>query len=176
MTTRTRIRSSRRVRQKRGGQLQWFTVSTAPFSIAQNNVVRTNVLPVNFLSAADRKDAVVMRIVGSWWAKATTPDLNGQVTAAYYPQRLELFTASIDPELELDFWGYMWYDSVSVFTDSVSGGTFFSNQWLERPFDIKTKRKFRSDDDTIVFLRENTSVNAVTFEVSLTSRVLIWTP
>ena len=138
----------------------------------KNQVLRSNLIPTSILSETDRTGAVLKRVVGSWATRPISAAATLQMTTAMYVQRLEAYTAAVTPELEQDEYPYTWMDS---FTQEVSGDAE-SNQWTNRPIDVKVNRKFRSQQDTLVFLFESTSPDAGNQEVLFVLRVLLWFP
>jgi len=158
------------------GRFLWTLASVAPTALAQNGTVRTNMLPLSVLEATLRVGAILLRIVGSWSVKADTDDLNGQVTLGLYMQRLEAFTAGVAPEMELDEYPYLHMETMNIRVGNTGTPSDAINQWHDMKLDLRTKRKFRSQEDTLVLQRENTSDAALSATTLFTTRVLLWVP
>ena len=144
-------------------------------SLTQNNKVRSNLLPLSVLEATVRAGAHLVRVVGKWSCRTSAADVNLELTYAMYMQRLEAFTAGVDPELSLDEYPYLDYNSHAM-RINVSAADSDTNQWHAETVDTKSRRKFRSPEDTLVILFENTSDDAGTIDRMFRARILVWIP
>ena len=169
-------RFRRQSKNQSRGRFLWSLADSTISTIDQNNKIRVNLLPSTSLDDNLRQGAVVTRCIGTWAVRADNDDVNGQMMLAMYTQRDESFIAGVDPELELDEWAYMWRDQLNIRVGNSSTPSDATNQWVQRPIDIKTKRKFRSQDDILVMLSENTSTDAARLERVFSLRVLLWIP
>ncbi len=147
-----------------------------PSQIIQNNSVITNLLPNSLWADTERPGAILTRIVGKWAMKIDTIDLDGQLSIGLYMQRLEAFSAGVNPELEADLYSYVHWDTMTGRIALADTADDNGNRWWESKLDIRSKRKFRSPQDTVVFLAENTSEDSVTISRLFTLRLLLWIP
>ncbi len=154
------------------GRWLWILTATDPISTAQNGQVISDLLPVSSLEENMRAGAVVTRVIGNMFVRIDASDLDGALTWAFYTQRREAFEGAIAPELDLDEYAYMWYDSAAIKRNAVLSSAE-GNQWERYAVDIKTKRRFVSQEDTLVLERENTSADVVAMTSFFRGRTLL---
>ena len=164
-------RSGRSRPSSRGGRYQWYQGHVDAVSVAQDGRVATDLLSGmdNDLQAG----ATVVRIVGSWAARVESNDLDGAITFTVYKLTREQFNAVEFHEAQADEGDIMFHDVVfSQFgTLSTQGEAY-----RQRTIDIRSKRKLRGRDDTIVVVNENISTDATNMVRVFALRTLLYLP
>jgi len=159
-------------RRSRGGRFQWQYDSLASIAtLTQNGQAVTELLAVPALDV--KYGSTVVRQIGHWYMKPATSDQNVRGMMAIYMTKRDAFAAGAVPELELDEWNYLYLDQASSRIGSTAEGTEI---WKTIDFDSKSKRKFKSRDDTLVIQLENVSDTAVSIDMLWSVRTLLYVP
>ena len=140
-------------------------------TVAQNGQAVTALL--TGLDTDQRRNVVVIRNVGTWSWKPGSSDALTTVKFAIHAISGESFTAGALPELETNE-GDILYTAQAW--NQVGNLGENPNQMLNTEFDIKSRRKLRSQDSELVAQIENVSVTAVTAIVAWVIRTLLWEP
>ncbi len=150
MATRQRVRKSRVSRPR--NNLLWATASVNPNAVLGNNTLNTSILDGVPTTLTAR--ATVTRIVGTWAVRPLLTDSTVAMVSSIYVLSQEAFSAGAFLEPETDEASYMWTDMVYIRGSDLNGAV--NNQYVNRPIDIRVKRKVRSKENILVFTSENT--------------------
>ncbi len=169
MAYKRRIRG--RSTRSRSGKLVWDTVVVGPTQIAAGISGVTDL--VGGFANDEVTKATVMRIRGQYAARQLSSDVNMELQVGVWTQRLEAEDAGVAPEMEQDDFAYLWRDTLYGRIGSTTGT---NQEFIQREIDVKSKRKFRSAQDSQLQIQfENTSA-ATTLEYVFTCRTLLWIP
>ena len=141
MTSSRRTRSTARPhRRSRGvqGKWVWDTLSLEPTSLAQGVQSASDLLLVASLAPAQRKGAIITRIVGNVGVLVATEDLDAAFTYSWYTQTLEAFQAGAIPETLNDLFNYMHLSAYFMHNSALTAGGY--NRWNNLAVDVRIKR------------------------------------
>ena len=169
MPTSKRSRSATRSRGRSGGY-QWHPSDLSPASLGGNTQGITGMF--TGLDEDVKARATLIRMVGMWGARPSAEDLDTVVQAAIYILSEDAQVAGAVPELELDLLDYMWRDTILLYAGAITGNA--QNQFVEHAFDIRSKRKLRSQENIVMFQAETLTAQGVVYSFHL--RGLFWVP
>jgi len=153
------------------GRLVWEAFDIDPVTVVQNGQSVAD-LSAGIVSEI-RSGSTVMRIVGDWGMHVDADDSLTSIMSAIYMLPGEQLRASAFPELQSEEYAPLWRKQLN----SRTGQRLTSADiWVPDHFDIKVKRKFRFQDQALVFHIENTSAGAFDATVLFTLRFLLKVP
>jgi len=163
-----RTRSSRR----RVGRYMWSTSQLGQITtIPQNTQALTRLL--QDIEQDVYAGAVITRTVGIISIRAIGEDQDIRATWALLQMSADAFSAGAAPEIGFDDPAYLWLDSATQRTGTPTGS---SPQWFRYQIDSSAKRKIRSQDMRYVFMTENISDVANSYDYDFQIRTLLYIP
>jgi len=154
----------------RGGRHVW----TSETLQTQERIVQNGASLLTLLSDIDKDvkaSSVVLRIIGALHCNTVVDDVATRLAWGIAMLSLDAFTAGAVPDMFIDDPAWLLLDS-TIEQHDAGGGT----RWRRYPFDVKGRRKFRSQDQVLVLNVENTSDTNVDMDYMFHSRTLLWIP
>ena len=145
----------------------WVTDALDPLTVAQNaqgvSELLTNV------DTAVQAGATVMRIIGTWGARANSSDSVGAMKIGILVMSEDALLASALPEMDLDHPRWLFLDERFIYDGFI---TETGNQWNQRDFDVSSRRRLDHESKLAVIV-ENVSSIAYTLQVIWSLRTLL---
>ena len=136
-------------------------------ALTQNQQSVTQLL--SSVPSTERAGGTILRIIGSMWMIPGTADANSQMHFAILQMASDAFAAAALPELQIDDAPYMHQDRLWI----RSGDPSLNEAYVRKDFDIKAKRRIRSEDTVLAMIVENVSNAAVSITYNWALRTLL---
>jgi len=160
--------TKRRGRSRRSGsrvKTAWWNISTLKTSLGPGAIGIFDLLPIGALPNGFEGGLTVLRMIGALSIVPATANLPVQYAQGVLTMTTQAFTSGNvpNPLVDLVDWYYLQHGFIqqaSIETD-------------ERPFDIRTARRIRGEDRTLVHAIINSASSATTLTYTFSTRLLL---